>query len=303
MPLNILLTPSKYEDLLARNYLFALRCLGDQMPVSDTTTNTLVERVTNERLYRIGPAQYQRYRQALNERLEYLRGSKTASLLISRLLPIVKDKDQNKDVRIRVVNSLLALGKNNSNVVKALLHILVQDTSADVRGAAALSLGQVGVGMPEVSRVLLEVGQHDVSERVRWNAAIILIQHASEMINRDEIILVLLEELKSSSDWSTRQDAARFIGRLGNGDEQNLRALYQGLLDEDNDVRTACVQGLVVLARRFPNVYQKVEKMFMQAIKQKKFDKQDNTKRSAHDYAYDGLWLLVVGGEINDEDE
>jgi hypothetical protein len=41
----------------------------------------------------------------------------------------------------------------------------------------------------------------------------------------------------------------------------------------------------------------------MQALEQPEFDKRDNiSERSAHDYAYDGLWLLVVGGEIEGED-
>ena len=83
----------------------------------------------------------------------------------------------------------------------------------------------------------------------------------------------------------------------------SLQALYQGLLDEHHDVRIASVQGLIMLARRFPDVYDTVEKMFIQGIEQKEFDVQDDIKRSAHDYAYEGLWLLIVGGEIEGEDE
>ena len=40
----------------------------------------------------------------------------------------------------------------------------------------------------------------------------------------------------------------------------------------------------------------------MQAIEQEDFDKQDDAGRSAHDYAK-GIWLLVVGGEIEGEEE
>ena len=118
-----------------------------------------------------------------------------------------------------------------------------------------------------------------------------------------EVAGILLNALNNGNDWSTRQNAARLIGRFGESSTQNIPALYSGLLDDDNDVRTACVRGLVLFARRFPAVYDPIEKLFMQALEQPEFDKSDSiSRRSAHDYAYDGLWLLVVGGEIEDED-
>ena len=43
-------------------------------------------------------------------------------------------------------------------------------------------------------------------------------------------------------------------------------------------------------------------RQLLQAIQDPEFDKPDSIfKRSGHDYAYDGLWLLVVGGEIEYE--
>ena len=326
--------PSKYEDLLGRDYLFALRCLGDQMPVNDKTMRPIVERLTNELLYQNGSAQYQRYRQALDERLKYLKGSKAASLLIPRLLLVLNNNNQEEDIRIRVVERLVLLvKKNDAHVTEALLHSLAHDTNDIVRRNVASSLGQVASASPEVVTALLHALAHDTDDIVRYSVAQSLGQVASaspevvtallhalahdtdDIVRRnvasslgqltqklsDEISIVLLEALKNSDDWSTRQNVARLIGRLSEGNQQNLQALYQGLLDADNDIRTACVRGLVTLARRFPGIYEAVEKMLMRAIKQKKFDKQDNVGRSAHDYAYEGLWLLVVGGEIEDK--
>lgn len=148
---------------------------------------------------------------------------------------------------------------------------------------------------------LLPALKKDEVEDVRLQATVSLVRLTQKV--SDETTNLLLDALKNSDDWSVRRDAAHFVGRLGESSEQNIQALYNGLLDKDNDVRTACMRGLVLFARRFPATYAPIEKLFTQALEQPEFDKQDNIERSAHDYAYDGLWLLVVGGEIEDEDE
>ncbi len=494
--------PSKYEDLLGRDYLFALRCLGDQIAVSEKTMHQLIERLTNELLYRSGLAQYSRYSQALDERLVYLKGSKfVADTFIPRLLTILRDSEQEENVRsqaavylgmvgiesvevvaelltalkadksesvrsqaaqslgearvrsvkvenallnalkidksewvrlqavcslgeigvrsVKVKNALLnafkidaaehvrsfavqSLGQvrmgsaelvgellrtlredaseivreravwsfwrqetKASKVVNELLRVLKEDKSkivceqaiwslervesakviaglltllkesevedvrsmiaqslgqvgigsakaiaglltalkedkaADVRLWAAESLGQVGAGSAKAITGLVSALKGDVDVDVRYRAAVSLVQLTQKITDKD--FNVLLTALKNSS-WSTRQDAARLIGRFGEDSTQNIQDLHNGLLDENRVVRTACVRGLVLFARRFPDTYETIEKLFMQAIEQPEFDKQDNIGRSAHNYAYDGLWLLVVGGEIEDED-
>jgi hypothetical protein len=75
--------------------------------------------------------------------------------------------------------------------------------------------------------------------------------------------------------------------------------LWLGLLDEYFDVRTACAKALAQLGRRFPNAVEAIERKFIEAIEDPRFDKPDSViNRSGHDYAYGGLWLLVVGGEL-----
>ena len=69
-------------------------------------------------------------------------------------------------------------------------------------------------------------------------------------------------------------------------------------MDEANYVRTACTEALAQLGRRFPGAAETIERKFLQAIEDPEFDKPDSTRRSGHDYAYNGLWLLVVGGEL-----
>ena len=66
------LTPSPYEDMLGRDYLFALRCLGDRIPMRAQLRQRLVRRLARELLYREGSAQYDRYYRALQESLPHL---------------------------------------------------------------------------------------------------------------------------------------------------------------------------------------------------------------------------------------
>ena len=75
--------------------------------------------------------------------------------------------------------------------------------------------------------------------------------------------------------------------------------MLHGLLDNNYDVRIACAEALAQLGQRFPNEVEAIEKKLIQAIDDPAFDKLDSVVgRSGHDYAYEGLWLLVVGGEL-----
>ena len=44
-------TPSRYEELLGRDFLFALRCLGDNIPVWPTNLKKLVKRLADKTYY------------------------------------------------------------------------------------------------------------------------------------------------------------------------------------------------------------------------------------------------------------
>ncbi len=198
--------------------------------------------------------------------------------------------------------SLGVVGVGSTEVIAGLLTILKEDEAEDVRYYVAQSLGQVGSGSTQVIAGLLTTLKEDKSANVRYRVVESLVRLAQ--IIADESSDILLDALKNSNNWAVRRDAARLIGRFGKNSEQYIQSLHRKLLDRDSDVRIACVHGLVLFARRFPATYATIEKLFIQAIEQPKFDKKDDiSERSAHDYAYDGLWLLVVGGEIEDEDE
>ena len=153
-------TPSRYEEILGRDYLFALRCLGDNIPADPQLVQRLITRLADE-VHRTGAAQYQRYRTLLETRLAHLVGSNAAPTLSSALLTALRDEDAN--VRHRVATSLVQLGQASPEVVAELLAAL-GDEAATVRHRAATSLGQLGRGSPEVvAGLLAALGDADVN--------------------------------------------------------------------------------------------------------------------------------------------
>jgi len=217
--------PSAYERLLGRDFLFSLRCLGDNILMRSQLLKRLCEQLADELLYDKGPARFERYRQALNEILPSLGRSEGAFLLVAHF-----DKT-------------------------------LQDSSTEVRYQTAESLGHLGQffleAMPELHKELLKA-----ESRVR------------------------------------RRDAARLLGNLGQGDKATLDTLWCGLLDKDTDVRRACIQALVQLAKRDYTLVQPLEQRFIQSIHD---TTTPQTGRSAQlpspDTAYEGLWMLVTNTE------
>jgi hypothetical protein len=171
--------------------------------------------------------------------------------------------DDNYNVRFRAAESLVQLGQASPEVIHALVSAMGDDNS-NVRVRAAESLGQLGQASPEVIHALIEV-------------------------------------LQAADSWSLRQDAARLLGQIGTTDEPLLLAVWRGLLDEDNDVRAACAQALALLGRRFPDAASAIAERLLQAITDPEFDQPDrHAGRTGHDYAFDGLWLLVTGEALGE---
>ncbi len=94
------------------------------------------------------------------------------------------------------------------------------------------------------------------------------------------------------------RDSVHLLGEIAQVDETIIESLWRGLLDENNTVRTTCVEALAQLGRRFPGTAVSISSKLVQAIEDPQFDKPDNKMRSAHEYAYNGLWLMVVSGEV-----
>ncbi len=189
--------------------------------------------------------------------------------------------------------SLAQLGQASAEVISALLTAL-HDENARVRSTAAWGLGQLGQASPEAISALL-TALHDQNAIVHSYAAQSLGQLGQAS---PEVSAGLREALHKAKDRSTRRDSVGFLGQIGQGDEATLNALWRGLLDSDNDVRAASAQTLAQLGRQISTITQGLEAKLVEAILDPKFEKSDNTGRRAYDYAYDGLWFLVIGGEI-----
>jgi HEAT repeat protein len=351
-------SPSPYEDLLGQDYLFALRCLGDNIPARPSLLKRLMERLVGELLHHTAPARFKRYREALNERLSYLGASEVASGLLSRLNTALHDSDasvrsnaalslgrlgqaspegvaalvaalhdSHADVRRFAAQSLGRLGQVSPEVVAALVAAL-HDSHADVRSGAAQSLGRQGQVSPEVVAALA-AALHDRTVFVGRYAAVSLGQlgqaspeavaalvaalhdraafvrsGAAQSLGRlgqasPEVINELCEAVQEAGEREIRRDAAHLLGRVSQGDNVVIDALWRGLLDKDEEIHRTCTQALAQIGRRNTAIAKLIEKRFVEAIHDPKFEQGDKDgRRPAYDRAYEGLWSLVVSSEI-----
>jgi len=110
-----------------------------------------------------------------------------------------------------------------------------------------------------------------------------------------KVLEELCKALGNAEIWSIRYDSAVLLGQIDSGSNIAIDALWNGLLDQDNDVRRACTQALIQLGKRHTGITPHIEELFVRAIRDPKFVMPDRiTKRAAYDYAYEGLWSLVL---------
>jgi len=419
--------PSLYEDILCRDYLFALRCLGDGIPVRPLLMQQFLKRLTDEWLHHTGSARFLRYQQALQRRLEHLSTSESASSLSTLFLEAAKDasfevklrareglkelgqvlpdglqdkspfdlNDEKKDrsptqnVRgaeqrstkvfettftslwsevdslIRQILDIGRSGKGSTEDIAFLLQILRENEDLSVRQAALWSLGRAGQTAPDVVPALLN-GLQDSNPRIRYTAisslsvlgitsleivtalftalndvdalvrqdalqslvklepsqseVVLALQNVLKQDSNDAVryvaavqlgkldrvsndtVITLLQALQNATSWSVRRDAARLLGERAQSDNTIIEILWQKLLDDDNEVRTSCIEALAQIGRRFPETSTFIAEKLIKAIEDPKFDKPDNVQlRSAQEYAFNGLWLMVVSGEVISE--
>ncbi|MFL5659698.1 MAG: NACHT domain-containing protein, partial [Ktedonobacteraceae bacterium] len=210
-------SPSPYEDLLGQDYLFALRCLGDNIPVRPKLLKQLMERLAGELLHHTDPARFERYREALNERLSYLGASDVASVLLSRLVTALHDSDA--DVRYRAGQSLGQLGQVSPEAVAALVAAL-HDSDYSVRRYAAGSLERLGHAPPEAVAALV-AALHDSDAGVRLYAA----QSLGQVGQTSPEAVAALAAVLHESDDNARRSAAYSLWRVGQVSPEALAAL------------------------------------------------------------------------------
>jgi HEAT repeat protein len=203
-------------------------------------------------------------------------------------------QDDDPHIRNTTAASLGALGLRSPEATKALL-LALQDTDARVREEAIRSLGKLRQMLPEVVQALYGILHQDADSEVRYVASVNLgtLNHLTP-----DVVATMVQALKDARSWSIRRASARLLSKVNRIDEGIVESLLSGLLDEDNDVRTACVEGLAVLERRFPDIAVTIGSKFVQAIEDPIYEKTDNKSLSAREYAFNGLWLMVVSGDV-----
>jgi hypothetical protein len=284
--------PSPYEDLLGQDYLFTPRCLGDNIPARPTLLKQVMERFASELLHHTGLARFERYREALHERLSYVGASEVASVLLSRLITALHDS--NADVRFNAADSLGRLSQASPEAIAALAAAL-HDSEYLVRHSAADRLRQLSQASPEAIAVLV-AALDDSEAEVRFNAARRLgrLGQASP-----GVIKGLCEAVQKAGESIIRRDAAQLLGRISQGDNVVIDTMWCGLLDKDNEIRGTCTQALAQIGRQNTAIAELVEKRFVEAIYDPRFEQGDQYGyHPAYGRAYEGLWSLMVGSEI-----
>ena len=139
---------------------------------------------------------------------------------------------------------------------------------------------------------------HDSDNAVRAYAALSLRQRDQAS---PEVIHELCEVVQESRISKIRHDAAHLLGRIGQSDNVVIDALWGGLLDEDDEIRHTSTQVLTQIGRRNTATAELIEKRFVEAIHDPKFEQRDRKySRPAYDHAYEGFWPQVVGSEIEE---
>jgi len=229
-------TPSPYENLLGRDYLFALRCLGDHIPAHPKLIRRLIKRLANEILHRTGSARFQRYQLALEERLRLLKGSEVASELFPFLVDAFDDPDFK--VRLRAVQSMERSGRFSKEALAALLKAL-HDPNFNVRYAATQSLRQLGWITTEVIAALINSLYDDKPGTRSWAAESLgQLGQAS-----NEVVTALLNCL-GDNDLGVRRAAAESLGQLGQASDRVIAALLRSLHSRDVSLRYHAAQSL-----------------------------------------------------------
>ena len=205
--------PSPFEAELERDFLFALRCLQDGIPVTAKFGRMLAERTAQEILYKAGCGKLGSHWNKVSAHLPGWRSTAAQTFLKVMLEALHADA---ANVRWLAVRGLGQLGNADEPVRRAVIDGLLTalgDADDDVRSSVARSLGQFGNTDERTQRAVIDG---------------------------------LLTALRDA-DVYVRHCAAQSLGQFGNADESTRRAVIDGLLTalRDNKVRYRAASSLV----------------------------------------------------------
>lgn len=149
------LAQSVYEELLGRDYRFALRCLSNQVPVTTARTQVLVQRLLDEWLNESGLMRYSRYRPAIEEELRDLADSDVAEQLVTTFRGELHNSD--RLVRWRAISALAKLDRVSVDIAGDLCSMVSTEEDENTRLTAVRALGELGTANEETIATLISV--------------------------------------------------------------------------------------------------------------------------------------------------
>lgn len=222
-------TSSKHEELLGRDFLFTLRCLGDNIYIHPPFRQRLVKRLVGELLYREGPAKFSRYRQALYERLEHLNRCELVRVLLPLLMAEVNSTDF--DVSYRVVESLGYLGQVPPEVISAFI-VTIHSTDQGVHTHAIRCLSAlVKVSSEAVTALLDSLQDRDYHVRLTIMRGLEQLKQPSA-----DVVSALIRSLNDNYAPVCR-DAAHILASLSQSSADIMTTLLYSLADDTTPLR------------------------------------------------------------------
>jgi hypothetical protein len=320
------LQPNEGEELLGRDFRFALRALADDIPASPALVDALLEQAINEVLDTASRGRFTSYRGSLLERVRDLTGlsagARAAQLLAQRAskepftdgeqcrrfvefagscpqhpsiaerLTVIIATSDDSDTAIRAADVLAGVGELPAATLQRLTEIIATSENPSAVIGAADVLARVGELPAATLQRLTEITATSENPNAVMRAAHLLTR-VGEL--PADVVEALAAFADSDADWLTRRDVVKAIAQSGPS-VFVIDVLLQRLMDEDTNVREAAGNGLADLASNYPEWRDKIAEALKDAAHDAYalFANRDRVEgRAASDYAYDALWRLT----------
>ncbi len=282
--------PSLYEDVLHRDLLFAVNCIGDCATIEADFQRKTVRRLMSLYLDVEGAGKYQLLRQRITTLFSYLRNSEAAREAALAAVEALRDSD----VSVRWL-AALALGATKEGmpaVVEGLLAAL-RDSDANVCIIAAWALGELKEGMPTVAADLLAASR-DANANVRTIAAWAL---GKTKGHKPLLVEGMLATSRDAVEGMSRL-ATGTLGKIKEDIPSTTANLLEALRDADAFVRSAAADALGVMAKsrqvKWPPIIiqETAEELRAMLDDPRNEEKGVRFSSSNYDQVWESLWLV-----------
>jgi len=253
--------PTRYEELLGRDFLFSLRVLADDVPLGAISVDRLLQQAMDEWFDPNSRCRFSKYQAALQERLSGLGATRGVARLHLAMDTLAESLAATAPTRLTEMALVLtSLGSLTPEVITALVALATGSDDPYVRVKAAGVLGQAQALTPEVitALVALTTGSDDPSVRVE---AVRVLGQAEALT--PEVITALVALATGSDDSYARVQAAGVLGQaealtpevitalvaLATGsDDSSVRVEAAGVLGQAQALTPEVITALVALA-------------------------------------------------------